>query len=134
MAAIPRESMGYATSMFNLLRNLGGSVGIAFATTFLARREQVHHSVLAAHVESLNPAAQTTIGSIAGAMQAGGIDATLAMRRAYGAIEGMVMRQATMLSFLDTFRFMAGVFVLVLPLLLLLRRARGKKGDTAAAH
>jgi DHA2 family multidrug resistance protein len=67
-------------------------------------------------------------------MQAGGIDATLAMRRAYGAIEGMVMRQATMLSFLDTFRFMAGVFVLVLPLLLLLRRARGKKGDTAAAH
>jgi DHA2 family multidrug resistance protein len=132
MASIARESMGYATSMFNLLRNLGGSVGIAFATTYLARQQQVHHSILAAHVNPLNPAAQTMIGTLAGSMQAGGADSTLAMRRAYGAIEGMVMRQAMMLSFLDTFRFMAVVFALVLPLLLLLRKTRGKKSEVAA--
>jgi DHA2 family multidrug resistance protein len=54
------------------------------------------------------------------------------MRRAYGAVQGMVMRQSMMLSFLDTFRFMAVVFLLVLPLLLLLRRARGKKSEVAA--
>jgi DHA2 family multidrug resistance protein len=131
MGGIARESMGYATSMFNLLRNLGGGIGIAFATTYLTRQQQVHQSVLAAHVDPLNPAAQNTIGSIAASMQAGGADATLAMRRAYGAIQGMVDRQAMMLSFLDSFRFMAVVFVLVLPLLLLLRRARGK-GDVAA--
>ena len=132
MGAIARESMGYATSMFNLLRNLGGSVGIAFATTYLARQQQVHQSILAAHVDPLNPVAQNVIGSLAASMQAGGSDSTLAMRRAYGAIQGMVERQAMMLSFLDTFRFMAVVFVLVLPLLLLLRRARGKKADVAA--
>ena len=131
MGAIARESMGYATSMFNLLRNLGGSIGIAFATTYLARQQQVHQSILAAHVDPLNPVAQNTIGALSAAMQAGGADSTLAMRRGYAAIQGMVQRQATMLSFLDTFRFMAIVFVLVLPLLLLLRKARGK-ADVAA--
>src|SRR6185369_11997731 len=120
------------TSMFNLLRNLGGSIGIAFATTYLARQQQVHHSILAEHVSPLNPAAQSMIGALSGSMQAGGADATLAMRRTYGAIEGMVMRQSMMLSFLDTFRFMAIVFALVLPLLLLLRKARGKKAEVAA--
>jgi len=131
MAAISREMMGTATSMFNLLRNLGGSVGIAFATTYLSRREQVHHAVLASHVNALDPVAQNTIASMTAAMQAGGTDATLATQRAYGAIQGMVQRQASMLSFLDTFRFMAIVFVLVLPLLLLLRRARGKSETPA---
>ena len=132
MASIARESMGYATSMFNLLRNLGGSIGIAFATTYLARQTQVHHSVLVSHVNALNPAAQTVVGAIAGSLEAGGTDPVTAMRRAYGAVEGMVMRQATMLSFLDTFRFMAVVFALLLPLLLLLRSAKGGKGDVAA--
>ena len=132
MAAISKEAMGNATSMFNLLRNLGGSIGIAFATTYVSRREQLHQSVLAAHVNALNPVAQNTIGSIAGAMQAGGTDATLALQRAYGAIQGLVQRQAAMLSFLDTFRFMAIVFVLVLPLLLLLKRARPGKSETPA--
>jgi DHA2 family multidrug resistance protein len=131
MGGIARESMGYATSMFNLLRNLGGGVGIAFATTYLSRQQQVHQSILAAHVDPLNPVAQNMLGTIAASMQAGGTDATLAMRRAYGAIQGMVERQAMMLSFLDSFRFMAVVFVLVLPLLLLLRRAKGK-GEVAA--
>jgi DHA2 family multidrug resistance protein len=83
-------------------------------------------------VNALDPVAQNTIGALAGAMQAGGADATLAMQRAYGAIQGMVQRQASMLSFLDTFRFMAIVFVLVLPLLLLLRRARPGKSETPA--
>ena len=68
-------------------------------------------------------------------MQAGGADAPLAMQRAYGAIQAMVQRQAAMLSFLDTFRFMAImaiVFVLVLPLLLLPRRARPGKSEIIA--
>ena len=88
--------------------------------------------MLATHVNALNPVAQNIIGSMTGAMQAGGTDATLAFQRAYGAIQGMVQRQAAMLSFLDTFRFMAIVFVLVLPLLLLLKRARPGKSETPA--
>jgi MFS transporter, DHA2 family, multidrug resistance protein len=122
MTPISKEAMGNATSLFNLLRNLGGSVGIAFAATFLARRAQVHQSVLAANVTATNPTAQALVGALTGAMQAGGADASLAAQRAYAAIQGMVARQASMLSFLDTFRLMAVIFLLVLPLLFLFQR------------
>jgi DHA2 family multidrug resistance protein len=125
MDPIPRESMGNATSMFNLLRNPGGSFGIAFATTYLTRREQIHQAILVQHVTALDPAAQATIKSLAS-----GLGST---QRAYGVIAGMVEQQATMLSFLDTFRIMAVIFILLLPLLLLFRKPQAGK-PPAAMH
>ena len=133
MAPIPKETMGNATSLFNLLRNLGGSIGIAFATTYLSRRQQIHQSVLSSNVTDLNPNARAVIGTLSGAMQQAGGDASQSLQRAYGIVQGMVSRQASMLSFLDTFRLMAVIFIVVLPLLLLFRRA-GKSGETPAAH
>src|SRR5215472_1387300 len=55
MDPIPKEEMGNATSMFNLMRNIGGSVGIASATTFLFRRQQFHTHLLGSSVTALNP-------------------------------------------------------------------------------
>src|SRR5205814_10562221 len=55
MDPIPKEEMGNATSMFNLMRNLGGSVGIASGTTFLFRRQQLHTHLLGAQVTPFNP-------------------------------------------------------------------------------
>jgi DHA2 family multidrug resistance protein len=52
MASIPKEKMGNATSIFNLMRNIGGSLGIAIMTTFLSRRTQFHQSRLAAHINT----------------------------------------------------------------------------------
>jgi DHA2 family multidrug resistance protein len=127
MDAIPREGMGNATSMFNLLRNLGGGFGIAFATTYLERQQQIHQSVLVGHVSAFDPGVRTAVGAISGAMQGGGADATTAMQRAYGVMGGMVAQQAAMLSFLDTFRVMGLIFLLMLPLLFLFRRPRGGK-------
>jgi DHA2 family multidrug resistance protein len=123
MAPIAKEAMGNATSLFNLLRNLGGSVGIAFATTYLSHRQQIHQSVLGSNVTATNPAAQATIGAIAGAMQQASGDPAQSLQRAFGIVQGMVSSQAAMLSFLDTFRLMAIVFLAVLPLLLLFQRA-----------
>ena len=134
MAPIAKEAMGNATSLFNLLRNLGGSVGIAFAATYLARRQQIHQSVLAANITPMNPNAQGVIGAIAGTMQQAGGDASQALQQAYGVVQGMIMRQASMLSFLDTFRLMAIVFLLVLPLLFLFKRPAKGKTDAPAAH
>ena len=57
--------MGNATSIFNLMRNIGGSMGIAAATTFLARRQQLHINVLGAHVDAYSPAARQMLDSCA---------------------------------------------------------------------
>ena len=58
MDPIPKEEMGNATSMFNLMRNMGGSVGIASGTTFLFRMQQFHTVLLGAQCQRLNPRAQ----------------------------------------------------------------------------
>jgi DHA2 family multidrug resistance protein len=59
MDPISKQEMGNATSMFNLMRNLGGSFGIACGTTYLARRQQFHTNLLGAFVNPLNPQVQT---------------------------------------------------------------------------
>ncbi len=124
MDAIPKEEMGNATSMFNLMRNLGGSFGIAAATTYLFRREQFHTHVLGGHVNAYNPQAQVYLHGLQANMMAHGADAATAQHQAYGAVWGMVLRQASMISFVDTFGAMAVVFLLVLPLLFIMRRPK----------
>jgi len=122
MDPIPKEEMGNATSMFNLMRNLGGGVGIAAATTFLFRRSQFHTHMLGEHVSVLNPQTQNYLRNVQAAMTAHGADPAAAVNQSYIAAWGMVQRQAATLAFLDTFRAMAIVFLLVLPFLLVMKR------------
>ena len=124
MDRISREEMGNATSMFNLMRNLGGSFGIATATTYLFRRQQYNTQLLGAHVTALNPQVRAMARGIQTSMIARGSDPTTALHRAYGAIWGMVQRQAAMVSFVDTFLVMSVVFLLMLPLLLVMKKPR----------
>ncbi len=129
MDSISREQMGNATSIFNLMRNIGGSMGIAAATTYLERSSQEHINVLARHVDPYSPQAQQMIAGVRAALIARGSDPATAGQQAYGTLFGMIQRQASMLSFIDTFRLLAGVFLVMLPLLLLMRRpTRGGGG------
>ena len=86
-------------------------------------RQQFHTHLLGAKVTPFNPAAQVYAQGIQGAMMAHGADPSTAAQQSYVAIWGMVQRQAAMAAFIDTFRAMALVFLLVLPLLLLMREA-----------
>ena len=131
MDPISREEMGNATSLFNLMRNLGGSIGIASGTTFLFRRQQMHTHLLGAHVNPFNPETRMWVSGIQARMMSHAADPVLATRQSYGAIWGVVQQQAAMLSFVDTFRALAVVFLLVLPLLLLMRKPRHQGGPTA---
>jgi DHA2 family multidrug resistance protein len=131
MDPIPKEEMGNATSMFNLMRNLGGSMGIASATTFLFRRQQFHTNLLGAKVTALNPQAQSVVQSLQQSMMSRGADAVTAQHQAYGAVWGMVQRQASMISFVDTFIAMAIVFLLVIPLLAIMKKPSHHGGSVA---
>ena len=124
MDRISREEMGNATSMFNLMRNLGGSFGIASATTYLFRRQQYNTQLLGAHVTAMNPQVRAMAHGIQTSLVARGGDPTTALQRAYGVIWGMVQRQASMVSFVDTFLVMSVVFLLMLPLLLVMKKPR----------
>jgi len=134
MDPIPKEEMGNATSMFNLMRNLGGGFGIAAATTFLYRRQQLHTMQLGEHISMFDAQTQSFLRSAQAGMAARGIDPSSAVGRSYGSLWGTVQQQAAMLSFVDTFRAMAIVFLLVLPFLFLMKKPHHHRGGGGMAH
>jgi DHA2 family multidrug resistance protein len=133
MDAIPREKMGNATSLFNLMRNIGGSIGIATTSTMLARHSQATTVTLGANVTAYDAASQTMLAQLQAAFMAAGADATTASSRAYVALAGLVRRQATMVSFVGIFELMGIMFVALVPLVLLMKRP-AQRGPAAAAH
>jgi MFS transporter, DHA2 family, multidrug resistance protein len=126
MDPISKETMGNATSIFNLMRNIGGSMGIAASTTMLARYGQVYTSQLGARVTPYDPAAQSMFESMRDAFVARGADLATATQRAQAAMFGLVSRQATMLAFVTVFRTLALIFILMLPLVLVMKSPRGR--------
>jgi DHA2 family multidrug resistance protein len=129
---IPRQEMGNATSLFNLMRNIGASIGIASVTTIVSRHTQAHINNLSQNVSALNPIARQTFEMMKTAFMARGMDATTASNQAYAAMFGMVQRQAAMMSYIDTFFLLAILFITMLPLILIMKRPT-KQGGTAEA-
>jgi DHA2 family multidrug resistance protein len=124
MSGIPREKMGNATSIYNLMRNIGGSFGIASMTTFLARRSQVHQNQMISHITRYDHDAQQMFRGMQGWFMAHGSSAADAAKKSMGAMYGMVQQQAALLSFVEAFWIMGVIFIAMLPLVLLLRNAR----------
>jgi DHA2 family multidrug resistance protein len=122
MDPIPRERMGNATSIFNLMRNIGGSMGIANVTTILARHEQAHTNDLVAHVNPYDLATRIAMENLQGKFMSGGVDPTTAIHRAHMAAFGIVERQAAMLSFVDAFWFLGATFLAIIPLIYLMKK------------
>ena len=121
MSHVSREKMGNATSIFNLMRNIGGSVGIAVMTTLLARRQQFHQNRLVEHILPGQPYSSTLLHQFTGFFVLKGADPATASRRAVGALYGMVQQQAAMLSFVEAFKVMGVVFLVMIPMVILLK-------------
>jgi DHA2 family multidrug resistance protein len=134
-ARIPKERTNYAAGLFNLARNIGGSSGIATVMTLLSRRSQYHQSVLASHVTQYDAPYREMIAGTSAAIQSHGASAPDAARQAHGILYGMVQRHSAMLAFADAFWLMAALFLAVLPLMLMMKRAPAGRGSAdVAAH
>jgi DHA2 family multidrug resistance protein len=134
MNHVPREKMGNATSIFNLMRNIGGSLGIAGSTTLLARRGQLHVHDLGAHVDPYSLGARNMLESLKAFFVSRGADLATATAQAEAAVAGLVRRQATMVAFSDVFRLLALLFIVMLPLILLMRSPSTRRRPQGAAH
>jgi DHA2 family multidrug resistance protein len=128
MDPIPRRETGYATALYSVMRNIGSSVGISFVTTWLERRAQFNQTVLAAHVTPYDPAAQRMLSGVQAMLMRNGGDPVTANRQAVAMIYGEVRQQAAVLSFLSLFRMMGIIFLVILPLVLLLKKPRHLRG------
>ena len=122
LSSIPRPQMGNATSIYNLLRNLGGSFGVAFATTMFTRRAQIHQAHLTEHLTWFDQAFRTTVEGGKAILAGRGVPGGAAESVSLKAIYGQAVKQATAMGFNDSFWLLSVMMACVLPLVLLLRR------------
>ncbi|MDQ3920386.1 MAG: EmrB/QacA family drug resistance transporter, partial [Acidobacteriota bacterium] len=139
MGTLRNEQMGNAAGIYNLMRNTGGSIGIAAVTTMLSRGAQAHQAAMSAHLTPYDPAFQqwmrqfgVAVGGAVGG--AGGFIGGMPSRQALASAYGIVLRQSMLMSFVDNFRLLAFMSFFCIPAALLFKRVRARGGPSVAAH
>jgi DHA2 family multidrug resistance protein len=115
-----------------LARNVGGSVGISFVITMLARRTQVHQADLSHNLTAGSPAYQNMLAGATRTLEAHGSSASEAARQAHGLVASTLNQQATMLAYIDNFWMLGIAVACMIPLVFLMKRA--KQGGPIAVH
>jgi MFS transporter, DHA2 family, multidrug resistance protein len=122
-AGIEAENAGSASGLFNMVRNLGGAVGIAMLQTFLTKREQYHSNVLTQSVSMLEQATRTRIEQLTQYFMSHGVaDHAEAAHRALATIGKIVQKQAYIQAFSDTFYLLGVALIVALMAALLLKK------------
>jgi DHA2 family multidrug resistance protein len=132
MGHLPQAQMGNASGIFNLMRNLGGSFGIAMVSTLLVRRAQVHQALMVAHLTPYDPAYQDQLAALTHTLsaQAGPVQAQM---QAHGLIYNTLLSQAQLWGFVEDFRLFGILCLACLPLVLLFKKV-GRGTRSAPAH
>jgi DHA2 family multidrug resistance protein len=126
---IPMTKNNDVSGLTNLARNIGGSTGTAFVVTMLARRMQFHQQRLGSNVGGAGSAFAGQVDALGHYLVHGGRAATLEGGRmlAEGNIYGQLVRQSTMLAYLDVVKVLACLMICLIPLVFLMKRpAKGK--------
>ena len=131
MGALPNEQMGNAAGVYNLMRNIGGSVGIAMATTLVARGTQAHQALMVGQLSPYRPEFQQYLQSTSG-MLGQYSDPVSAQQQAYGLLYGRLQQQANLFAYVDTFRWLALLCLVCVPLVLVFRKTKAR--SAVAVH
>jgi DHA2 family multidrug resistance protein len=129
---IEKEQSGSASALFNMMRNLGGSFGIAIISTFLTHREQLHSSRLTESISATSTVVQNRISELTQTMITSGSDPYTAHQQALQLIAATVRREALVMAYNDSFFILGCALFACVVTAFLLRKA--KTGATAPAH
>ncbi len=117
-----------------MMRQLGGSFGVALIVTYIQKRSWSHRQSLLQHVSIYDMPVRERLNAIVQGLVAKGSTLIEARRQAYGALEGIVVKQTFLLTYMDAFRIVGIFFLCCIPLLLLFKRRRGVSPVTAPIH
>src|SRR6266849_4196685 len=121
---VPPERSGNASAIINMMRNIGGSFGIALATTLVARRAQYHQSMLVEHVRPFSSQYDETIQRMQQAFLSSSANAADALQKAQALLYATVQKQAAMLSYIDSFWALGVLAMVLVPLVFVMRKPR----------
>jgi len=135
LSVVTREKIGYAASLYNMMRNTGAAIGIAYMTTMLVNHEQIHQSYLVEHLSIFDAwKLSERAPRMPGAPSFDYLPQMISgQHQSFGILYDAIQAQAAMLSFNDIYRILAVVMALMVPGFLVLRKAQRASGP-AAAH
>ncbi len=129
---LPSAQIGNASGLYNLMRNVGGSIGISLVNTILARHEQLHRTEMVKGISRYSTSFQTQLTGLTAQVHAR-FDTYDATQKAYGILQNTLDQQAALWSYIDDFRYMALACFICVPIVWTLKKAVAKKG-AAVAH
>ncbi len=122
LGPLPKKDIAQASGLFNLFRQMGGSIGIALLTTMLERRVAYHRTMVVSHMTPSDPRVTERLAHLAQGFVAHGTDSITAQHKAMASLNGMAQMQSTILGYADTFVMVAAMFLLMIPMVLLFRK------------
>jgi DHA2 family multidrug resistance protein len=131
MGTLSNEQIGNASGLYNLLRNVGGGIGISLVNTIIARHQQSHRSDLAHNIAN-NSAFQRSLTAYRHLMSVH-VASNVATHRAYALVQHTLDQQATEFAYVDDLRYMAIACLCCVPIVFMVKQVKGKKG-AAAGH
>ena len=133
LSTLKGQEIGQGAAFTGMMRQLGGSFGIALITTFLSRQNIVHRTDLVSKLDFNNPAVQQRIQGMQNAFVNKGMASDVALKAAYSGMDRMVTKQSAVLSYMDVFLYLGILFLLCVPFVLMVKGNKKKKIDLAEA-
>ncbi len=133
MAFLKNEEIGNASGLYNLLRNIGGSIGISVVNTIVARHAQIHRNELGASLSQGRVEVQGAVAGIQHYLGSQGASPTTATAQAYGLLNQALNAQSRLWSYVDDFRYMALMCFACVPIVFALKKSVGR-GRPGAGH
>jgi DHA2 family multidrug resistance protein len=131
LATIRLDRLGNATAAYNVVRNIGGSVGVALAASLLVRRSQAHQTTLIAHVNAWSLDTSQRLRDWTEHFLRQGADSTTAARRAMAMVYRSAVEQAQVMAYADDFWLISIAFLVILPLIPVMSRVRTEQNERA---
>lgn len=121
LSSLKGQQIGQGAAFTGMMRQLGGSFGVALITTYMARQNMVHRSALVSRLDVNNPSVQQRVKAIQQSFISKGINSDAALKSSYSAMDHIVSKQAAVLSYMDVFFYLGVIFLLCVPFVLMVK-------------
>jgi DHA2 family multidrug resistance protein len=134
LSTLKGKSIGEGAAFTGMMRQLGGSFGIAIITTFISRLNQKHRVDLLRNLDGSRLEVQQRIIALQKGFMSKGFSANEALKKAYQVLDFSVMKQGTVLSYMDIFMSLGLLFLFCIPIIFLIKKGQNKINPAEAAH
>jgi len=134
LSTLKGQEIGQGVAFTGMMRQVGGSFGVAIITTFMARQNMFHRSTLVSKLSVDDPAVMDRVHALQNGFMAKGMPPNIALQSAYKALDYTVTGQANVLSYMDVFYYLGILFLICIPFVLFVKRNKQKLDLSEAMH